>query len=93
MTETLIQWRVRADRRVVSWARVASELSEIVETLDGLEVVWCEDYDQAPDQGAFRDFVAVATAQAADKRVLEAMAEELLLELGFCIDFKPLSRV
>lgn len=90
MTETLIQWRVRADRRVVSWARVAAELSELVETLEGLEVVWSEDYDQAPDQGAFRDFAAVATVRAADKRVLEAMAEEMLLELGFSVDFKPL---
>jgi hypothetical protein len=85
----VVEWIIRADRREADLARVQRELAELGQTLEGLSVTLAPAaaLAAAPDGGAFRDFVLVGTARAQDVRVLEAMAEELLLDFGFLVDF------
>lgn len=88
MTPTFT-WIVRADRRDADLERLRAELQELERTLEGLQVVLVDprQVEEAPDGGAFRDFWEVARASAGDEQVLEVMAEELLLEFGFLVDF------
>ncbi len=80
---------ILADRRTLRWAQVADEVRELAQTLTGLNIEMMPDFDTAPDAGAFRDFAPVARASAHDRRIVDAMVEELLLEFGFAVDFKP----
>ncbi|MBH25618.1 MAG: hypothetical protein CMH57_14435 [Myxococcales bacterium] len=92
MTPPTFRWDIRADRRSVDFEHLQAELRELGETLSGLEVELLshERFLALPDEGAYRDWGPVAVATAADPRILEALAEELILEFGFQIDmYKP----
>lgn len=84
-------WTVRADRRTADYDRVRDELLSLADTLVGLhlQLATRDAFFAAPDSGTFRDFVPIATAHADDVAVLEAMAEELLAELGYEVDVVP----
>ena len=92
MTHPALRWTVRADRRTADFEAVRAELLSLAETLVGLEVELVDrlDFDAATDAGAFRDFVPIAVARAPDLAILEAMAEELLLEFGYRLDVLPM---
>jgi hypothetical protein len=83
-------WALRADRRQLPWARLRAELLGLAQTLEGLrvELIPEDRYMEQPDGGAFRDFGPVATLHSDELGVLEAAAEELLLEFGFLIDLQ-----
>jgi hypothetical protein len=89
MTPNWRIWTVRADRRDADLERLRAELLELDQTLEGLRVTLVDpqQVEDAPDGGAFRDFLPVAQASARSEQVLEVMAEELLLEFGFLVDF------
>lgn len=82
------RWTIRADRRTLPRDVLRGELEELAETLTGLDltVLPQADFDDAPDRGAFRDWAPVAVVTAADPRILDALAEELVLEFGFQVD-------
>ncbi len=86
------RWVVRADRRSVNFDRLQSELRELGDSFQDLSVELLDRgaFEDGQDQGAYRDWGPVAVATASDPRILEALAEELILEFGFQIDmFKP----
>lgn len=87
--QTTHRWTVRMDRREGRFEAVCSEMRLLEATLEGLslEMISPKEFEDAPDEGAFRDFHPIAYASAPDDRILEAMAEELLLEFGFLVDF------
>ncbi|RAL20960.1 hypothetical protein DL240_14920 [Lujinxingia litoralis] len=82
-------WSVRADRRNVDLSHLQSELNALGATVQGLRVETAEaaHFWNAPDQGAFRDFVAVGSISHSELRALEIVAEELIGEFGWTIDF------
>lgn len=86
------RWRVRTDRRVADLAALRARLTRLDEAVDGLVVVFDDDefIDAAPDQGAFRDFTPVATLRAPHPATLEYVAELLLEEFGWIVDFVEL---
>jgi len=88
MTTPTFRWDIRADRRSVDFERLQAEIRELGETLAGLEVELLSyaHFQALPDEGAYRDWGPVAVATAQDPRILEALAEELILEFGFQID-------
>ncbi|MEO1272489.1 MAG: hypothetical protein AAFX99_30710 [Myxococcota bacterium] len=92
MTRHAYRWEIRADKRSVDFDHLQQEIRELGATLVGLEV---EIYDRdvflaTPDAGAYRDWGPVALAMAEDPKILEALAEELVLEFGFQVDmYKP----
>jgi hypothetical protein len=59
-------------------------------TVDGLrvEIFPSDVFEEAVDQGRFRDFVATATLAHEHAAVLETLAEELLDVFGWLIDFR-----
>jgi hypothetical protein len=90
MSSGLHTWTVRIDRRQASREALLEELEALARTIQDLrvEVVAAEAYWAAPDQGAFRDFVAVALVSHAHLEALEVVAEELLVSFGWLIDFQ-----
>ena len=90
--QTHCRWVIRADRRSVDLDLLQEELLVLGSTLAGLEVELMsqEAFEAPPDAGAYRDWAPVAVAVAVDPRILEVLAEELILEFGFQIDmFTP----
>lgn len=86
-------WQVRLDRRSTNTASVRQQLSLLADGVQGLRVdlLTDQDIDDAPDQGAFRDFVPIARITHSRTEVLEYVAEDLLETFGWQVDFKDLS--
>lgn len=87
------RWQVRLDRRSTSTSSVRQQLSLLADGIQGLHVdlLTDRDIDDAPDQGAFRDFVPIAHITHTRTEVLEYVAEDLLETFGWQVDFKNLS--
>lgn len=90
MTLPVISWIVRIDRRKSSREEVLEELQSLGLSIQDLsvDVVPEQTYWDAPDAGAFRDFVPVATISHVSIEALEVVAEELLLTFGWLVDFQ-----
>ena len=90
MTEvaTMTTWTIRADRRTAKFGVVAEELDDLAATLEGvsIQLVDRHSWDDAPDAGAFRDFHPIATVTG-QRQALEYLAEELVAEFGYQVDF------
>jgi len=82
-------WNVRADRRKVNVSDLRTELDALGETVRGLDVRLQSDPEfwDAPDRGAFRDFVEVGSISHDELDALEIVAEELIAIFGWTIDF------
>ena len=90
MTQGVISWTVRIDRRKASREDVLEELQSLGLSIQDLavDVVAEQTYWDAPDGGAFRDFIPVATISHRSIEALEVVAEELLLTFGWLVDFQ-----
>lgn len=88
------RWRVLADRRVADLDTLRARLRALAQGVEGLDVdlVSDEQFEQAPDAGAFRDFTPVATLQAPHPAILEYASEALLDEFDWVVDFKPIDQ-
>ena len=83
-----ICWTIRADRREVDLEEALAELRFLEQAMNfGLEPMSAQALEALPDGGAFRDFVPVATISSLRIDTLEEVAEELLGEFGFRVDF------
>lgn len=84
-------WTVSIDRRSANPDDIVRELTALAESIDGLSLRLNPraTFDQAPDAGAFRDFVALASISHHDRRVLDFVAESLLTSFGWLVDFRP----
>ncbi|TXD37083.1 hypothetical protein FRC98_10115 [Lujinxingia vulgaris] len=82
-------WKVRADRRKVDLDHLRDELEALGQTVRGLEVELraSPHFWDAPDKGAFRDFVEVGEMAHDTLGALEIVAEELIATFGWTIDF------
>ena len=82
-------WTVSTDRRKGDRPHLLRELQELAGTIDGLhlEILPAEDYHQSPDGGGFRDFAPLAIISHPSLQALEIVAEELLAEFGWLVDF------
>ncbi|RDV36998.1 hypothetical protein DV096_15920 [Bradymonadaceae bacterium TMQ3] len=82
-------WKVRADRRKVELEHLCDELEALGASVRGLEVVLLArpQFWDAPDKGAFRDFVEVGAMTHDTLGALEIVAEELIATFGWTIDF------
>ena len=82
-------WTVSTDRRKGDPARLLHELQELAASIEGLhlEVLPEDDYHQSPDGGGFRDFAPLAVISHQSLAALEIVAEELLAEFGWLVDF------
>lgn len=82
-------WAIRTDRRDGDRDGILQELEALASSIDGLHLdVHPEDaFFDGPDGGGFRDFAPIATLSHPDLRALELVAEELVLQFGWRIDF------
>jgi len=83
-------WTVRADRRVLDLTDLRAALEDLARGVEGLLVqhVSEDDFEDAPDAGAFRDFTPVATLSHEHDAVREYAAEPLIHDFGWRVDFK-----
>ena len=90
----MTRWRVLTDRRVADLDALRGRLRELAQGVEGLDVdlVSDEQFEQAPDAGAFRDFTPVATLRAPHLAILEYASEALLDEFDWIVDFEPLDQ-
>lgn len=79
------------DRREADREAIISALRELEAGVQGLKVELLDeqDYWDAADSGAFRDFIALATLSHTHREALEYVAEDLLEQFGWLVDFRP----
>jgi hypothetical protein len=84
-------WTLSVDRRKADRAQLIEELRALEETVKDLQIdIFEEDeYWNAADSGAFRDFVPFATMSHPHREGLEYVAEDLLERFGWLVDFRP----
>ncbi len=90
MTASLQQWTVRIDRRQADRNAVIDLLNLLAKSVQQLqvEITADDEFWNTADIGAFRDFVAVAVISHPAEAGLEYVAEELLEEFGWLVDFQ-----
>ncbi len=81
-------WIVRVDRRVLDPHTFLPDLETLATGVEGLTLELLP-FDQAPDAGAFRDFIPVARISHAHIPALEYVAEALLESHDWLVDFQP----
>lgn len=83
-------WTLKADRRKIDKRALERELSLLAETVQGLQIQTLDSpsFDEGPDAGGFRDFAPFAHISHPHLEVLEIVAEELLINFGWLIDFQ-----
>ncbi len=83
-------WIVRADRNALDLELVQEDLDELGRTIEGLEIelIPATDWVSAIESNHMRDFVEIGAMSAGNVRILDIVAEELLAEFGFNVDFK-----
>ncbi|QDG52937.1 hypothetical protein FIV42_19975 [Persicimonas caeni] len=84
-------WTLSVDRRKADRAQMIAELELLAASVKDLQVdIFDEDeYWNAADSGAFRDFVPFATLSHPHRAGLEYVAEDLLERFGWLVDFRP----
>lgn len=84
-------WTLSIDRRKADRDQMIAELRALVDGVQDLEVdiVDEDDFRQAADGGAFRDFVPFARISHPHRDGLEYVAEDLLERFGWLVDFRP----
>jgi hypothetical protein len=84
-------WTLSVDRRKADRAQMIDELRALEDTVKDLQIdIYEEDeYWNAADGGAFRDFVPFATMSHPHREGLEYVAEDLLERFGWLVDFRP----
>ncbi len=90
MTDSLLQWTVRIDRRQANRDDVIALLNQLAKSVQQLqvEITADDEFWNTADIGAFRDFVSVAVISHPAEAGLEYVAEELLEEFGWLVDFQ-----
>ena len=86
-----VRWEVRVDRRRGEPERVSQALEALALGVEGMgfEAVTLEAFEGAPDGGKFRDFIPLGTISHLREEALAYVAEELLHEFGWGVDFRP----
>jgi hypothetical protein len=84
-------WTLSVDRRKAERVQLLTELRALEDTVKDLQInIFDEDeYWNAADHGAFRDFVPFATMSHPHREGLEYVAEDLLARFGWLVDFRP----
>lgn len=82
-------WTLRIDRRVLEPARVRPELELLDQGIEHLRVEFIARFEALDDEGAFRDFAPYAILRHPHQEVLDQIAEDLLEDFGWVIDFLP----
>lgn len=84
-------WTLSVDRRKADRAQMIEELRALEETVKDLQIdiFKADEYWNAADGGAFRDFVPFATMSHPHREGLEYVAEDLLERFGWLVDFRP----
>lgn len=87
----MITWTLSVDRRKANRDEIIEALNALEAGVQGLSITIFDDehYWNAPDHGAFRDFVPFATVTHAQRAGLEYVAEDLLEQFGWLVDFRP----
>jgi|GEM_PF-3300012 len=87
----MVTWTLSVDRRKAQRAAIIEELDALAGGVQDLvvDIFGEEDYWDAADQGAFRDFVPFATLSHPHTEGLEYVAEALLETFGWLVDFRP----
>ena len=87
----MIQWTVRMDRRVVDHRALQDTLTTYHMGIEHLhvEVFDAHFIETLPDAGTFRDFIPVAILSHPSEAALEYVAEALLEDFGWRVDFLP----
>lgn len=90
MNSTPLQWTVRIDRRQADRNAIIALLDQLAKSVQQLQVEITDDDEfwNTADIGAFRDFVPVAVISHPAEAGLEYVAEELLEEFGWLVDFQ-----
>lgn len=65
------------------------ELTLLDQGIEHLSVEFIAGFDSIDDEGTFRDFAPYAILRHPHQEVLEQLAEDLLDEFGWTIDFLP----
>jgi len=80
------------DRRSDVRSEVVAELADLVATVRGLEADVVDEaaFEEAPDDGTFRDFVQLAEIRHGEREVLDWVVEELVGRFGWQADFDGL---
>jgi hypothetical protein len=84
-------WTLSVDRRKADRATIIEELRALEASVQDLVIeIYAEDeYWNAADRGAFRDFVPFAALTHPHREGLEYVAEDLLESFGWLVDFRP----
>ena len=84
-------WTLSIDRRKADRNAIIETLNELKNGVQGLEVELFDEahYWEAGDSGAFRDFIAIARISHSHREGLEYVAEDLLEQFGWLVDFRP----
>ena len=83
-------WTLSVDRRKADREQMIAELESLGEVIKDLQVdiFEADEYWNAADSGAFRDFVPFATLSHPHREGLEYVAEDLLERFGWLVDFR-----
>lgn len=84
-------WTLSVDRRKADRQQMIDELRSLEASVKDLavEIIDADEYWNAADRGAFRDFVPFATLSHPHRAGLEYVAEDLLERFGWLVDFRP----
>lgn len=83
-------WTLSVDRRKADREQMIAELESLEASVKDLQVdiYDADEYWNAADSGAFRDFVPFATMSHPHREGLEYVAEDLLDRFGWLVDFR-----
>ncbi len=84
-------WTLSVDRRKADREQMIGELRSLEQSVKDLrvDIFDADEYWNAADRGAFRDFVPFATLSHPHREGLEYVAEDLLERFGWLVDFRP----
>lgn len=86
-------WTLKADRRKADYSQIVARLRSMQDSVEGLtiSIIDRHRFELTSDKGNFRDFSPLVRISHDKLAALEIIAEELLLEFGWLIDFAPTS--
>lgn len=84
-------WTLSVDRRKADREQMIAELESLEATIKDLrvDIFDADEYWNAADSGAFRDFIPFAQLSHPHRDGLEYVAEDLLERYGWLVDFRP----
>lgn len=87
-----MSWSIYMDRRRTSYQAVVTELESLARSVPdlALTLVPLEAVEESSDAGKFRDFVEIGQLKHPSDEVLNWVAEELVDQLGWAVDIRPL---